>query len=102
MINFEDILTPVTKNEENISKNQEKLKMILEKTVDLDHKNGINEKMIETNTASINELTYLVEETNKKLQELEAKQNKKGWQIAVSIASGLSLILSLLQIFNVF
>lgn len=102
MIKIKDILTPVTKNEENISKNQEKLKMILEKTVDLDHKNSINEKMIETNTASINELTYLVEETNKKIAELEAKQNKKGWQIAVSVASGVSLILSLLQVFNVF
>lgn len=102
MIKIKDILTPVTKNEKNISENQEKLKMILEKTVDLDHKNSINEKMIETNTASINELTYLVEESNKKIAEIEANQNKKGWKIAVSVASGVSLILSLLQIFNVF
>lgn len=102
MIKIKDILTPVTKNEENISKNQEKLKMILEKTVDLDHKNGLNEKRIEENVDSIYRLACLIQETNKKLAELEAKQNKKGWQIAVSVASGVSLILSLLQIFNVF
>lgn len=92
----------ISKNEENISKNQEKLKMILEKTVDLDHKNDLNEKRIEEIVDSIYRLTCLIQETNKKLAEIEANQNKKGWQIAVSVASGVSLILSLLQVFNVF